>query len=62
MLGEFVIMGFSKTSNCCVAVFETPHSLVTVNVTSKVPAVSYEIFSGFWTLDVAGVPPENVQL
>ena len=55
-------MGFSKTSNCCVAVVETPHSLVTVKVTSKVPAVSYEIFSGFWMVDVAGVPPKNVQL
>ena len=55
-------MGFSKTTNCCVAVLDTPHSLVTVNVTSKVPAVSYEIFSGFCKLEVAGVPPENVQL
>ena len=62
MVGEFVIMGFSKTSNCCIAVFETPHSLVTSKVTVKVPSVSYEIFSGFCKVDVAGVPPENVQL
>ena len=39
-----------------------PLALVTINVTSKLPTVLKQIFVGFCTVDVDGVPPENVQL